>query len=68
MILYADADRDGFFNYQVRPIYIDHYLPKQPTGQLALHILDYLAMRSREMNTVLMVDEENLIGLSWKSP
>jgi len=68
MILYADADRDGFFNYQVRPIYIDNYLPKQPTGQLALHILDYLAMRSREMNTVLMVDEENLIGTVLEEP
>ena len=60
MILYADADLDGFSNYRIKPAYIDAYIPKPAIGQLGLHILDYLAMRSRELNTVLLVDRENV--------
>lgn len=56
MILYADADFDGFRNYRVKPIFIDRYIPRPATGQLGIRILDYLAARSRELNTRLAVD------------
>lgn len=56
MILYADAYPDGFRNYRIKPVYIDAYIPKPATGELGLHILDYLAMRSRELDTRLWVD------------
>lgn len=58
MILYADADHDGFSNFLIRPVYIDSYIPKPATGQLGLYILDYLSMRSRELNTLLIVDSD----------
>ncbi len=68
MILYADADLDGFSNYRVKPVYIDAYIPKPATGQLGLYILDYVAMRSRELNTVLLVDKENVEGSVLVNP
>ena len=62
MILYVDARPEGFSNYRVRPVFIDAYIPKPATGQLGIHILDYLAMKSRELDTVFLVDRENLSG------
>ncbi|MDP2173504.1 MAG: CapA family protein, partial [Candidatus Cloacimonadaceae bacterium] len=59
MILYADADHSGFSNFLVRPLYIDDFIPKPATGVLAAHILDYLAMRSTELNTKLIVDYQD---------
>ena len=56
MILYADADHSGFSNFTVKPVFIDAYIPKPATGQLGKYILDYLAMRSAELNTKLRVD------------
>lgn len=58
MILYADADFDGFSNYRVKPIFIDRYIPRPAIGQLGIRILDYLASRSRELNTRLVVDRD----------
>ncbi|MEN6446048.1 MAG: CapA family protein [Candidatus Cloacimonas sp.] len=60
MILYADAYFDGFRNFRIKPFYIDQYIPKPATGQLAVHILDYIAGRSRELNTRVLVDKDNL--------
>ncbi len=62
MILYADADVDGFSNYRVVPIYINDYIPVRATGQLGIYTLDYLAMRSTERNTVFWVDKNEEIG------
>ncbi|HNQ43497.1 MAG TPA: CapA family protein, partial [Candidatus Cloacimonadota bacterium] len=62
MILYVDARPEGFSNFRVKPIYIDAYIPKPATGQLAIHILDYLAMKSRELDTVFLVDREDISG------
>ncbi|MGC9361373.1 MAG: CapA family protein [Candidatus Syntrophosphaera sp.] len=56
LILYADADHSGFSNFHVRPAYIDDYIPVAATGQLGKYILDYLAMKSTEMDTKLLVD------------
>ena len=60
MILYADAYFDGFRNFRIKPFYIDQYIPQPTTGQLAVYILDYIAGRSRDFNTRVMVDKENL--------
>ncbi len=60
LILYADADHSGFSNFLVRPVYIDGYIPKPATGQLGIYILDYLAARSRELNTLLIVDNNRV--------
>jgi hypothetical protein len=59
MILYADADFTGFSNYRVRPVYIDAYIPKPSTGHLGLYTLEYLAMKSRELDTILLIDKNN---------
>lgn len=60
MIFYADADHSGFSNYLIRPAFIDAYIPKPATGQLGKYILDYVAMRSTELNTKLLVDYNDL--------
>jgi poly-gamma-glutamate capsule biosynthesis protein CapA/YwtB (metallophosphatase superfamily) len=60
MILYADAYPDGFKNFTIKPVYIDSYLPRPATGQLGIYILDYLAQRSRELNTRLWVDKSQV--------
>ncbi|MCB5265046.1 MAG: CapA family protein [Candidatus Cloacimonetes bacterium] len=60
MILYADAYADGFRNHHVRPVYIDAYIPKPATGQLGIYILDYIAMKSRELDTMVVVDKQDL--------
>ncbi|MFA6721379.1 MAG: CapA family protein, partial [Candidatus Cloacimonadaceae bacterium] len=60
LIFYADADHSGFSNFLIRPVYIDAYIPKPATGQLGIYILDYLAMRSSELNTRLIVDTNDI--------
>ena len=56
MILNADADESGFYSYSITPLYIDDYLTIPATGELANYILDYIATRSRELDTYLHVD------------
>ena len=60
LIFSADADRSGFSNFLIQPVFIDGYIPKPATGQLGIYILDYLAMRSRELNTILVVDNNRM--------
>lgn len=60
VIFYVDAYPDGFKNHHIRSVYIDGYIPKQASGQLAIYILDYVAMRSRELDTIVVVDKEQL--------
>ncbi len=62
MILSADADHNGFSNVEVMPVYIKNYIPVPATGQLGIFILDYLARRSRELDSVLRVDKNGIIG------
>ncbi|MFO7660004.1 MAG: CapA family protein [Candidatus Cloacimonadaceae bacterium] len=59
MILYADADFDGFSNYRIVPCFIDRYIPRRASAKLGVHILDYLAKRSRDMNTYLLVNKDD---------
>lgn len=59
-ILYVDAYPEGFKNHFIKPVYIDNYIPKPATGQLGIHILDYIAMKSRELDTIVAVDKQEL--------
>lgn len=56
MILDAQVNASGFSRFTLTPVYIDDYIPRRAQGELGLHILDYLAMRSRELGTTLVVD------------
>jgi len=60
MILYADADFDGFSNYRVVPCFIDRYIPRRASAKLGTRILDYLAKRSRDLNTYLLVNKDDV--------
>ena len=59
MILNASADETGFTSYTITPLYIDDYLTKPAVGELGNYILDYIAMRSRELDTYLHVNTDN---------
>ena len=59
IILNAEYDSDGFYNYKVIPIYLQYYLPHIADGTLANYILDYLAMKSRKLDTFIKVDRNN---------
>jgi len=60
LIFYADADFSGFSNYRIVPVFIDRYIPRPATAKLGTSILDYLAKRSRDLNTYLYVDKDNI--------
>ena len=59
MILETKLDTSGFYDYSVIPIYIDDYIPYRPTGKLAMHILNYIAAKSRELDTYVYTDNIN---------
>ena len=59
MILNTKINEDGFYNYQITPVFIDDYVPNYASGELGIHVLDYLAMKSKELNTYLHVDRLN---------
>ena len=44
----------------ITPVYIDDYIPVQTRGELGLYLLDDLAKRSKDLNTYLKVDRENV--------
>ncbi len=62
MILNAKIDETGFYDYSITPVYIDDYIPLPATGGLGLYLLDNLAMRTKELDTYLYVDRENVIA------
>ncbi len=59
-ILNARINASGFYSFSLTPVYIDDYIPVRARGELGLYILDYLARRSRELNTYLITDRENV--------
>ena len=59
IILNTEVDNNGFSKFWIQPIYIHNYIPKPATGKLAYRLLDYMAYKSRQLNTVLKVDYEN---------
>jgi poly-gamma-glutamate synthesis protein (capsule biosynthesis protein) len=60
MILNASANQNGFSEFSITPVYIDDYIPKRAEGGLGLHILDYLAQCSKDLNTYVQVDREDV--------
>lgn len=62
MILDARIDETGFSEYRVIPVYIDDYIPVRARGELGLYILDYLARRTKELNSYLIVDRDSIMA------
>ena len=57
MILNSELSENGILNYSITPIYIDDYIPKPATGELGNYILNYIAMKSKELDTYIHVNE-----------
>ncbi len=62
MILNTKVNETGFYEFTITPVYIDDYIPQRAEGGLGLHILDYIAQLSKDLNTYLKVDKENCIA------
>jgi len=62
IILNTAIDETGFYEFTISPIYLDHYIPVPAQGELGIHILDYMARRSKELDTYLYVDRPSLLG------
>ncbi len=58
MILNAEANESGFTDYSITPVFIDDYITRPATGELGNFILDNIAMRSRELDTYVHVNNE----------
>ncbi len=56
MILNASVNETGFYEFSVTPVYIDDYIPQPAVGELGLQLLDYIAFKSRELDTYVHVD------------
>jgi poly-gamma-glutamate synthesis protein (capsule biosynthesis protein) len=59
VILNTKINQNGFYDYSVTPVYIDDYIPRRAKGELGIHILDYLAQRSKELGTYLIVNRDS---------
>ncbi len=62
VILNGLLDERGFYRYWLVPVYIDDYIPQRARGELGTRILRYVARRSRELNSYLVVDRESVIA------
>lgn len=65
IILNAEVDAAGFSAFSATPVYLDDYIPVPTIGGLGNHILDYLADKSRDLDTYLYVDRENFTASVW---
>lgn len=68
VILKGFIDETGFMGWECKPVFVDDYIPRPATGELGTWILDHLAQKSRELDTVLMVDRENNVGTVLMNP
>jgi len=59
MILNTNYNESGFYNHTITPVYLHYYLPQIASGKLANHILDYIAMQSRKLNTFVKVNRNS---------
>ncbi len=62
MILNMNVNENGLSDYSITPVFIDDFIPKRAEGELGLHILEYLVMKSRDLNTYLKIDRENIVA------
>lgn len=60
VILNASINETGFSEYSVTPVFIDDYIPMRAQGGFGHHILDYLARRSKDLGTYLVVDSQSV--------
>jgi poly-gamma-glutamate capsule biosynthesis protein CapA/YwtB (metallophosphatase superfamily) len=60
VILNGYCDATGFYDFTITPAYIDDCIPRRAQGELGLHILDYLAQRSYELGTYVLVDRDKV--------
>jgi poly-gamma-glutamate capsule biosynthesis protein CapA/YwtB (metallophosphatase superfamily) len=56
MVFNASINEDGFDSFSIKPVFIDDYIPQIATGELGKYILNYIKMKSKELNTYLSVD------------
>jgi len=59
VILNAQLDASGFFDYSLVPVWIDHWIPRRAEGELGRHVLDYLARRSKDLGTYVAVNRDS---------
>ena len=62
MILNSKSNETGFYEYFISPLYIDDYITKPATGELGNYILDYIAHKSRKLDTYLHVNSDSHIA------
>ena len=62
IILKTCIDEQGFYAFEIAPVYIKSYIPTPATGELGLHILEFLAKKSRDMNTIIDVNRNDCIA------
>jgi len=60
LVLNSKINETGFYEYVINPAYIDDYIPVQARGELGLYLLDDLAKRSKDLNTYLKIDRDNV--------
>ncbi len=60
VIVQGFLDERGFYDFSLLPVYIDDYIPRRAKGELGVYILKYLARRSGELNTYLLIDRESV--------
>ena len=56
VILNSSIDTLKIYDYNIDPVYIDDKIPYIAKGELGLHILDYLAFKSKELDTYIDVN------------
>lgn len=62
MILNAQLAENGFNEFSIIPVYIDHYIPRRAKGELGLYILNDLAKKSKDLDTYLDVKMEQTVA------
>jgi len=65
VILNAEINTSGITGYSIIPVYLDDYIPVPATGDLGTHLLNYLAGKSRALDTYLYVDPDNSTASIW---
>ena len=62
VILSSKINETGFYEYSIIPVYIDDYIPVRARGELGLYLLDDLAKKSKDLDTYLKIDRDNVVA------
>ena len=60
IILTTEADTTGFTGFTIKPIYIDDFIPKPALDELGIYILENVVRRSKDMNTYVSINREEV--------